>query len=348
MVDWDLYRTKLYINGSDARERTIRKAKDDFIRKAVDNPAYKKIVINGIEHEVLIVRDQTSYKCDIILYPDDEFYAGDMFECFGEHWIVRETRAIDTIQKGATAWMCNYKFKWQNFNSDIIEKWGVLDSGVYSTTSTGDEQVRVKDKQFKIYLPHDEDTEKIYIDKRIAIGTMYDKFQNKILDVYAITGFDAISESYGQGGHLLVLNIRSDEYSSENDNIELGICDYIKPDNQNNESAVLLKCRIDGRNYIRCGTSRVYSPVFLDEAGQVIGRELWQDLNISPVWRTSYTGEFSDSGINNIIVEECEDGDIMVSISDNESLIGTSLSLTLEDANGIYEDFNMLIDIVSI
>lgn len=348
MVDWDLYKTKLNISGANARERTITRAKEDFLNKAKDNPSYEKVMIEGVEHEVLITRDQTSYKCDIIMYPDDKFFAGDTFECFGEHWIVYETRVINTIQMGATAWLCNHKFKWQNFNSEIIERWGVLDSGVYSTTSTGDEQVKVKDKQFKIYLPHDKDTEKIYIDKRISVGTMYDKFQNKILDVYAITGYDAVSESYGDGGHLLVLNIRSDEYSSEIDNLDLGICDYINPENQNDESTVLLNCRIDGRDYIRCGTSRIYSPIFFDQSGKVVDNEMWPSLNISPVWQASYTGEFSDSSVNDIIAEDLDNGSILVSISDNESLIDTSLTLTLSDEIGIYEPCNMLINIVSI
>ena len=84
--------------------------------------------------------------------------------------------------------------------------------------------------QYKIYLPIDSDTERLYVDKRLATNVRYDANGKQILEVYKITRVDPTSQAYGKGAHLMLLHCRSDDYVAEHDSVAQRICDYIPPD----------------------------------------------------------------------------------------------------------------------
>ena len=330
MLDWELYRNKLYALGETQNQRQITQAKDDFCREAVKNPAYHKALRNGMEQEFLITRSEVPEKYKIVAFPDEELNVGDEIEVFGEHWIVYQVRVEDTLQKNGIIWLCNHKFRWQNFSSDIIEKWGVLDSGVYSTTIKGEAEVRYKDKQFKIIFPLDEDTKKLYIDKRLAVDIVYDKFGNEILNVYQITGYDSVGESFGADGHLLILNIRSDEFNRETDNIEELICDYIPNENKEEAPEGILSCDIKGRSEIRAGSKRTYTSYFeAEDTSSVIAK--W-DVSVPDNSITYETNEFS----------------LTLFVPDKEELIGKSVIIRLTDENGLYSTDEIAVNIIGL
>ena len=212
-----------------ANEAKVREAKESLKRELITSVHFMACKRNGEDQSFVVTPSEAYHKYEIEALPDEELYVGDEIECMGEHWIVVKTRVASPFQTIGLMWLCNYHFRWQNFTSDIIERWGVLDSGVYSTTRDGNGDLVTPDKQFKIYFPKDPDTQKLYIDKRLAVEVIYDSRGNEVLNVYRITGFDSISTSYGQGGHLLVLNARSEDYVPSRDSIEEMICDYIEP-----------------------------------------------------------------------------------------------------------------------
>ena len=209
---------------------------------------------NGKTQPMVLVPTKTRYKCSFLCLPGDEIYSGDILECNGEHWIVIETNTSNPIQHIGMAWLCNHEFAFQNWTSEVITRYGVLDSGVYSTTSAGDGHVRETDKQFKVYLPFDADTEKLYVDKRIAVDKRYNSYGQEILECYQISGANRVARSYGQGAHLLILELRSDNYSPEHDNVDLLICDYIAPEPEPEN-------KISGNTKVPIGVSRRYSVV---------------------------------------------------------------------------------------
>ena len=185
---------------------------------------------NGVTQGLVVTPSESYYKYEVEALPGDELYPGDIIYTAGEHWIVNRTRVASPYQTIGLMWLCNHLFKWQNGTSEVIERWGVLDPGVYSSTRDGDKTAMTADKQYKVYLPYDEDTAKLFIDKRLAVGVMYDRTLKQVLNVQRITGFDPVAWSYGNGAHLLVLNVRSDDFVSPTDSIEQMVCDYIAPD----------------------------------------------------------------------------------------------------------------------
>lgn len=322
MANWRRYDHLLSIEGESEQERAVNRLKEAFLENVVENPGYEaRAKRNEVEQPMLFTRGEVRYKVNVITMPGDDIFPGDIVEAYGEHWICTETRAINTIQKTGLLWLCNYEFKWQNFSSEIHTSYGVLDSGVYSTTKNGDEQLQYLDKQYKIYLPFNEDTEKIFVDKRIATGYAYDSHGDRIMTVYSITGVDYTSRSYGQGAHLLILNARSSAYNASTDNLELGVCDYI-------ESAPIvscenkLDCNIKGVGYLRTGGKCTLKPEFLDEYDEPVN-------GVEPVWAIigdiPYGVTLEDDGFNIVLK------------ATKQAYVGSSFVITLTDKNNKYD-----------
>ena len=255
MIDLGYFRLIQNQNGLDsAVAATIRDAKASLREELQTSVHYMVGKRNGVEQGFVVTPSESYYKYEIEALPDESLFVGDEIEVMNEHWIVVKTRVASPFQTIGLMWLCNYKFRWQNFTPDIIERWGVLDSGVYSTTRDGNGDLVTPDKQFKIYFPKDPDTAKLFIDKRLAVEVIYDSTGAEVLNVYRITGYDSVSSSYGQGGHLLVLNARSEDYVPGRDSIEEMICDYIEPAPE----PPVQEGTIDGKAKIHVGKSRTY------------------------------------------------------------------------------------------
>lgn len=287
---------------------------------------------NGEVQPMIISGSDVKYKYNITTMPGDELYPGDIIEANGEHFIVVQTRSESPVYILGLAWLCNVKFRFQNWSPTIIERYGVLDSGVYSTTTGTDGTITYLKRQFKIYMPSDEDTDKIYIDKRLAVGTMYDQSGNEILEAYVITGRTKFGKGgYGEGAHLLEMNAKSSEEVHDKDNIALMICDYIAPedDGEPDETEAVLECVIKGRNNIRLGASRTYTGVFYDADGNEC------DID-NPVW-TVEAGIGIDYIANG---KECT-----VTVPDDDVYSGTEIVLRLGDDNVNYKNTALVVGV---
>lgn len=277
---------------------------------------------NGVVQPMIITSSEVKYKYNITVMPGDELYPGDMIEAYGEHMIVVNTRYLTPTYKVGLAWLCNVKFRFQNFTPDVIERYAVLDSGVYSTTVGTDGTVTYMKRQFKIYMSSDPDTDKIYIDKRLATGTMYDQNGNEILESYRITGRTKHTKgNYGDGAHLLELSAKSSESVGTRDNIELLICDYIEPGADETQTDVtLLPCEIKGRTNIAIGGNRTYTAVFYDIGGNVVQID-------DVVWSVD---------LPKGITKQVNETTCKISVCDDDGLSGTSLTISVVDSAGKY------------
>lgn len=286
---------------------------------------------NGLTQPMIITASEVKYKYNITVMPDDELYPGDMIEAYGEHMIVVNTRYITPTYKVGLAWLCNVEFRFQNFSPEIIHRWGVLDSGVYSTTVGTDGTVTYLKRQFKIYLSSDSDTDKIHLDKRLAVGTMYDQSGNEILEAYIVTGRTKYAKgAYGSGTHLLELSAKSSEAVGTRDNIDLMVCDYIAPDEDPPlPDKTLLDCEIKGRSNIAIGGTRTYKAVFYDT-----------NKNVVTVDEIIWSVDLPD-GITKLI-----DGDsCKITVKDDDSLSGTELTLSVVDGDGKYNKAKLLVGV---
>lgn len=227
-IDLEYFRTVQNAMGFDT-ERDVLLAEEKLrLREELETSiCCENALRNGEPQKFIVTASKQKNKCDIVAFPDEPLYAGDYIDCYGEKWIVTEVSPVNTLQLSGVMLQCNFLLRFQNGTSDIIERWAVLDSGVYSTTIAGEKPVFYPNAQYKVWLPLDEDTRLLHVDKRFAVEKITDQKGDAILSVYRFTTHDGISESNGSGAHLLVMKAKSDEYKPGADNIDLMVCNYI-------------------------------------------------------------------------------------------------------------------------
>lgn len=275
---------------------------------------------NGKHQEIILVPHSNSkYKSDIITFPNGEMSVGDIFNVDGNNWLVVEVDLTNPIQKIGTAWLCNQLFKFQNYSSKILEYWGVIDDGSYSNSVDGNSQIRYLNNKVNIYLPYNDDTKYLYIDKRLATDKTYDKNGKCILEVYSIVGR---GKPQNNDGHLLILEAQSGQYNPECDNLEEMICDYVIDNNLSQENDNELKCEIQGRQTIRSGGKAIYSAIFYKADGQV-------DNGIEPIWSI----QNDNPSIKLLIVNQKAE----LSVNGSDDLVGYKIVLCCADKDKRYK-----------
>ena len=212
------------------KDAKINQLRAEYARNMVFSLEYEpNAIINGESRRIIAAKTKGNQRYKISSHPDETFHAGDVVECYGSHWIIIEVESNKDICTTGIMLRCNHLFRFQNGTSEIIERWGVLDTGVYSTTVKDTETQTELNKQYKIYLPLDDETRKLYVGKRLATSIMKDNNYDDVLVCWRTTEFDDSSENYGDDA-LLILKCISDQYYVGVDSIEERICDYIAPE----------------------------------------------------------------------------------------------------------------------
>lgn len=314
----------------------VMSAREDLMADMLASPDYQAHAKrNGVTQGMLFTRGGEQHTYNIVCRPGDVIYAGDIIEVFGSHWLVMEARADNTTHMTGIMMQCNHLFRFQNFDSRIIERWGIIDMSGYSSSFNSDTQLQRAEEQMVFYMPYDMDTAKIFVDKRLASHVGYDKYGQQILFTFKVTGVNPVAQSFNPNDHLLVIKAVRDLYSPNNDSLELYICDYIEPtedDSSVNDS--LLMCQINGRDTMRIGTVRVYSATFYDADGQSVN-------DVTPVWTI-------DAEVDGINGQDTDDGCWTVNVADNVGLIGSSFTITLAGADGTYNVASKTVEVVGI
>lgn len=226
-MDWTLYQ-KL-VNGASDSSATARKiARDDFLRDAPANPAWMMAEVRGQQIGMLVRSSDdpnvkwfnTSHDADIQI--GDYVHLNDMV------WLCTDLSDTDDVTLKGRIYECNLNLQYQLGTSEIYSAWGYFDPGVYSTTTHGNQDAHIGYQQFKLMLPYNEHTRQLQRDKRIATEVLYHPDGHKELRCYIITSNDSLGSSFGKG-RVLDLKLR-EGLSSQSDNVDLMICDYIGTD----------------------------------------------------------------------------------------------------------------------
>lgn len=308
----EIYRQYHLMDGCCDLDREVNTSRQDLLCDMASNPDYHcNTKRNGVVQPLLLTRGGEQHSYNVICRPGEELFAGDLIDAFGSKWIVMEARADATTHKTGVMYQCNKLFRFQNFTPEIIERWGLIDISGYSSSFNSDTQLQHSSEQVAIYMPYDDETAKIYVDKRLPSHIGYDQFGNKMLFSFKITGTNPVSGSYNGGDHLLMLKAERFLYAQDKDNIELEICDYIRPDDAPGDPPVSdsnLYCEIVGGSTIRIGGTRIYKAVFMDDAGHTID-------GVKCTWAVD--GDYATC-------VETDDG-IKVSVAYDTTLIGSDL-----------------------
>lgn len=253
------------------KEAEINRLRAEYARNMSLSLEYESnALINGESRRIIATKTKGNQRYKVSSYPGETFYAGDIVECYGSHWIVIEVESNKDICTTGVMLRCNHLFRFQNGTSEIIERWGVLDTGVYSTTVKETELQTSLNKQYKIYLPLDDETRKLYIGKRLATSLMKDSNYKDVLVCWRTTEFDDLSENYGDDA-LLILKCISDQYNPNTDSIEERICDYISEEDVPAAQNYSAEIMFNGDAVVRIGgAGKTFGVVYYDADRNVV------------------------------------------------------------------------------
>lgn len=339
MNNWDMY--EVFLNGgTDAhslRDRAIISAREAFLNSVESNPGYQKDALrNYVEQPILVTTTSSEFVCEVAAMPGDDLEAGDIIECFNEHWLVMGVRLTSPIQKSGVMWLCNQKFCFQNFNAAIVERYGVIDDGSYSKTQTN-ELVPTLSGNYNIYLPFDDDTKQIYVDKRLATGTQYNALKELVLEVYVVKNTNTKGRNTGSLNKLLVLGVERGVYNKETDNVSLMICDYAAPATPVTP-ATNTTYHISGRARLRIGTTNPYQISLISSSGNAVPVP-------TPIeYAVAITSSDDVSSLTTVL----ENNIFTVSCPLKYDLIGKSFSINLTCAEDATRNTSIEVEVVTV
>lgn len=331
-VDWLLYE-KLLGNGmaTDQREVKINESVNAFVSGMVDDPAYQKDAkVNG-ETTPIIASRESKIVCSIKAAPSTDIHIGDMIECFGEHWIVVELYADKVGIINGEMWLCNNILRFQNRSIVINSRHCVVDDGTYSKKTT-DPDAYVMANTYKVYITIDNETQQMFVDKRLSFGQIYSASGEKILEVYKIIGMDVKSKNFGEGSHLMVLTVQRDVYDKNADNLDENICDVFVDNEDVETPEVAGSCVLTGGDTIRLGTSRKYTARFTDSDGNII-------LDATPVW----TIDAPDGVEYGTLGTECT-----LSIPLEERYVGEIITIAVSDGKELFGSYEKKVQVITV
>lgn len=226
-MDWTLYQ-KL-VNGASDSSATARKiARDDFLRDAPANPAWMMAEVRGQQIGMLVRSSDDPNVKWFNTSHDADIQIGDYIRLNDMVWLCTDLSDTDDVTLKGRIYECNLNLQYQLGTPEIYSAWGYFDPGVYSTTTHGNQDAHIGYQQFKLMLPYNEHTRQLQRDKRIATEVLYHPDGHKELRCYIITSNDSLGSSFGKG-RVLDLKLR-EGLSSQSDNVDLMICDYIGTD----------------------------------------------------------------------------------------------------------------------
>ena len=232
---------------------------------------------------------------------------GSIIELETSKWILINKPKSNKIYKIAKIYECNNEFKWQDKNLNmhsspvlILDK-----TSVYSDGLNVSKFITLTDDQILITIPNTPHTKQLKIDKRIM-------FNNDIDNVYKIT---KIQDLVHEG--LIYITMSRGEYNSANDNVELGICDYVAVTPPQEPIPIGYSIVVNGDNTINRSGSKTYTAKVYADGEEVFDKTV--------VWSLSNSnGSITSSAGLSCIIKGLVIGNVVLKaeLSDDTSVFG--------------------------
>lgn len=237
-----------------------------------------------------------------------------------EYFICTESFNIDDVHWQGKLTMCNWILKWQKKNGDILQyPCYDINSTQYNSGEQSNKQFTIGSSQHTVLLPYDENTvvlsspQRFFLDRNTIKPTSFIVTQN-----------DTTSLNIGKKG-LVRVTLYEHESNSETDRIDLGICDYIDPNEAKKDTAddiYINKAVIDYDTTIikSGGDLQTFIAKFYDAEGNEV-------TEAEPDWyfRCNFTDQL-------IIKENQSENSISIGI-DNDDFIDEEFKLILTDSD---------------
>lgn len=272
-----------------------------------------EVGINDGVMELLIIRTKNDYIKSIKARPFDDFNVGDYVNWESNEWMVTSKDEGNQVYTTGKMQLCNWTLKWQDETGVILSYPCITSSS--SIGEDSDKVLTLPSNQKYILLPFNEHTSKLKADKRFFVDRKNPPTPYKIIG-------DTDTTSYNG---LIQILVEANELMPGVDNVELGICNYVKsdvtlPPKDNTYSSV----SINGNLNIG-GSKRTLTPTFYNSDGTI-------QSGIAPVWEIILPSGYESYFTVNYVGDNCT-----IQVRENYNLIGLSVTVKVCDSIGNYE-----------
>lgn len=255
MSNHEYYRAKIARRGKNSRERNFKlkeKAFNDFFENTLTK---SDCLIDGRQEELVFQDHSQSNNKDlsddkyIVAKNETEVGIGSYIMWQNAEWLVftEEHKTIPTHQQLKIK-AVNETIKWMLDGEICNDGKGygayVQSQTLYTLGVSVTANLAAVDSKMMMYMQNNAITRTLKVDNRIFIG----------FKVYKIKFTDPVSRP-GLINYLLEEDTISDEY----DNVELGIADYWKDENQDHDGDNGIEAEIEGGDTVKIGNTYVYN-----------------------------------------------------------------------------------------
>ena len=285
-------------------------------------------LVDGVSQRLIVARNKNvDTEKKIYAFPGETFNLGSMIDCFGSKWMVKSIDPNDEQYLRGTMELCNKQIFWQDESTlEIVSRWITMDKPYFSNLDENTATV-VSTRMYKIYLPYDNDTCKLHVDKRLMLEII-----NDTPITYKVTSVDVSTGRYMYKGEIkgiICLYVEQDQYNPKTDSKELMICDYI-PSQHNTDNpgtGITSSISYKGKNELKIGSSfKKFTPNFLDDEGN--------PMDIEAKWSVKYLEEFKDFVQTKVVNNE-----LSIKILPNNVMEGAVIRIELSETDETNKSF---------
>lgn len=145
MSMWDVYNMRGAAQGHTKREVAYNREASLLWRKSKDSLSFHHVTIfdpqysyniedenmkrHGVLRRVTIINSDNLNEKTIISLPGEDINLGSVVCWKGNHWLVTERDANDTVYTRAKLLQCNYLLRWVSEDKNIYEQWCAIEDG---------------------------------------------------------------------------------------------------------------------------------------------------------------------------------------------------------------------------
>lgn len=293
------------------------KIKVSYEKHFQDSVNYQEnTLVDGKPQKLIVARNKNvTTEKKIYAYPGETFSLGSVVDCYDCKWLVTAIDPDDEQYFNGRMTQCNRSIVWQDDVSlDIIERWITMDKPYFSNLDEN-KRTSISSRMYKLYLPYDKDTSKLYVGKRLLLEIVNDK-----PITYRITSVDSSTQRYmfkGEVRGLICLYVEQDQYNPITDNAELMICDYKEKSSKTTLLSALLSIKFRGSSDLKIGGSaKTFTAECKDSKGKT--------LQFKPVWKVRVLDEYSE-----YVNYSIEDDKLKVKVLPNRLMEGATIRIEL-------------------
>lgn len=311
----ETYKKKLLLDGKSERDIRITRSKRMIENNLYKNASYKSVTVDGVATSMSITETETLYLKKFSTMPDVAINSGSIVKWNETYWLVTDVDVENDVYYRGKLRQCNYVLKWLDDERNVITRRCCVLSNSSNDVSD-DKIVSTGNDSLNVYVPYDSETVKLKRDMRMFISN------NSLSPVpYIITKVNNVEHVFESHGYMIV-SYDEDQLNVEEDNIELGICNYKKKGDTPTSNLV---SEISGKSTtITCGY----------RYGTIVNAKFYKDsveqTDVVPKWTINCS--FADKMV---FTYSNDNKKLTISTSDT-SLIGRTFTVNLTNDDGTY------------